>query len=53
MKPVEENIMTLVINFRVFRVYANWFADGSNKLGWFQIGTQEEPLGEGFTDIQV
>lgn len=31
-------------------VYANWYAANGNNLVWFQLGTSEEPVGEGFTD---
>lgn len=32
-------------------VHFNWAADSSNKLYWFQISTNEEPLGEGPRDF--
>lgn len=31
-------------------VHFNWAADAANKLHWFQISTNEEPLGEGPKD---
>jgi hypothetical protein len=32
-------------------VYAFWYADGSNKLVWFQVGTGSDPVGAGPKDF--
>ena len=32
-------------------VHFNWYADAANKVQWFQISTNEEPLGEGPRDF--
>lgn len=32
-------------------IHFNWHADAANKVQWFQISTNEEPLGEGPKDL--
>lgn len=32
-------------------IHFNWYADNANKIQWFQIGTTDEPIGEGPRDF--